>query len=352
MLKLFYCRSVLAFAVLLGALTLLSCDRNGDNHTHQPEIPDRAKNFGGFGIYEQILGVWNGPLTSGTDLGNAEEWAVDFRPIAGGHVLGSSELDSKNDIFMAFLGAQYGADSIVVFRNGGHWDGRERISYCRIDSVSETAQSSFYRFVDFVKGAANIRADFLFRNDSLYAEVHTFRGFHFRWQAKRVNNQAWQQARQHWNYPQPEIRWDLTEAFGGRTISTFYNGDPDPYAESKLPYVGSISCTVEGESSHPLTSVESVFFVLTPQPAFQNNIPNLDSLRARSRYVILRPSQEQTFVFPYAHPGTYYVNCFADRNSNGLIDSGDYMAFPPDMVATLESDGQVGVVRTLNLTIP
>ncbi|MCS7074544.1 MAG: hypothetical protein NZ108_08765, partial [Bacteroidia bacterium] len=139
------------FSFLLLVSVVLSCKKSEEPKPTPPTPTDtttiQARGIVGFSFLNRLPGIWNGKLTS-HHLGVFPEWVVDFRPIAESSLMGKSELDRNNDIFMGFFPVNKGTDSLLAFRNGGHFVGATRVSYLVVDSISESASRSYYRFVD------------------------------------------------------------------------------------------------------------------------------------------------------------------------------------------------------------
>ena len=127
----------------------------------------------GYGVLNKIKGIWNGPVTSTTPLGNYPIWIVDFRPISENQISAKNELDTLNDIHLSFFIAKYNNEYKVAFRNGGSFGGNKRVSYFLADSVSEGSSKSFYRFSEIIKGKSRAYTEVIFSADSLYIKSYT-----------------------------------------------------------------------------------------------------------------------------------------------------------------------------------
>ena len=90
------------FILVFCFLSLYSCKKK---QTPDPPLSNEPniENTLGFGILSKLNGIWSGPVTSTTALGNFSEWVVDFRPISAGQVSAKNELDPLNDIFLSFF---------------------------------------------------------------------------------------------------------------------------------------------------------------------------------------------------------------------------------------------------------
>ncbi len=86
------------------------------------------------------------------------------------------------------------------------------------------------------------------------------------------------------------------------------------------------------------------------QPLFTGFTPNLANLKYRSRYVILN-ANDQSFVFNYMHPGTYYVYALYDNDGNLTASSGDWLS-TTNTTFTLSALGTTTANTQINFTIP
>ncbi|HXC04088.1 MAG TPA: hypothetical protein VNZ86_05000, partial [Bacteroidia bacterium] len=175
--------------------------------TTPPPGPSIADTYG-YGILKKINGIWNGPVTSTTPLGGYPQWIVDFRPISDNQVSAKNELDTLNKIFLSFFIVKYENQYKVAFRNGGNFNGMQRVSYFVADSVSETSSSSFYRFAEAVKGKKRAYSNLIFRADSMYLYTYTNQSNtqpnptpHMTWSAKLQDSTSAQNAIAHFSFP-------------------------------------------------------------------------------------------------------------------------------------------------------
>jgi hypothetical protein len=340
--------------MIIGGVVLPACDNQSDQKKDEPG-PDttqagtpRKPAYYGFEVMTRMLGIWNGSLRTGTSLGNFPEWVVDFRPIDRAMVMGKSELDPQNDIFLGIWPAKYGRDTVMVFRNGGQFAGMDRISYTLLDTVFTRNGRTTFRFQDVVEGTNRIKADFTFVQDSLYLLVYTNNRFHFEWSAKKRAD-ASQQAQQAVGFARQVVVKDLSTAFAGRNSSTFYNRSEDPYPATAHPYLGNLNLTIGFSPQASPTPTDNILVVLSTQKLIQGFVPSLTNFGARSRYVVLkRPtgSGNVSYSFTYFHPGTYFLNVVVDKNGNQTIDPGDHIMSTFDKPVTV-NQAQVATADAL-----
>lgn len=93
-----------------------------------------------------------------------------------------------------------------------------------------------------------------------------------------------------------------------------------------------------------------VSLVITTQPLFPRGIFNVTNLKYRSRYVIVEAS-DNSFVFNYMHPDTYYCYALYDNNGDNTIGSGDWIS-ESNVAFTLDNLGVKTVNTEIDFTIP
>jgi hypothetical protein len=321
--------SVSAIALLLTVAACKHDKKDDTDNNNVPPISDTTTVMG-YGLLNHINGIWTGPVVSSTSVGNFPDYTADYRPVSASQVSAKNELDKHNDLFMSFFITADCNGYKMAFRNGGYFTGMQRISYLVIDSVSENGSNAFYRFKDFKAGTNRTYADLYFKNDSLYMKVYTNKYntlqqpvIHFAWDAGRQDNTAAQASVTHFNFPKKELVKDLCTAFDGKTESIFYDAASDVYPESAQPYLG--KTTVNVTLTNGADTAKNVYLIVTTQPLFSGFTPQLQNLKYKSRYVILRGSDAQ-FIFNYMHPGSYYIYGLYDTDGNGTFGSGDYVS--------------------------
>lgn len=336
--------AVLICAVALTGLLACHKSNNNNQNTTPPPINSSTPVMG-YNLLSKICGIWGGGVTSTTPLGNYPDWVVDFRPISAGQVSAKNELDSANSIFMSFFITYYNNAYRLAFRNGGTFAGSYRISYLLVDSVQETANQSYYRFSDFIKGEKRAYIEVFFRSDSVIIRAFTNKYntvepavLHMDWEAKLQDTTSCAPAKANFNFPQKILVKNLASSFVGDSESIFYAATGDPYPESAQPYLGvsNLGYTVSSSINPP--SGKNNYLLITTQPLISNGVPEFQNIIYLSRYVILHGA-ERTFRFSYMHPGNYYLYAFCDTIGNGTLSSGDYVSIGnvPFTLAPLDS---------------
>lgn len=355
----------LIYATIFALLTLTGCkgckkDKAEEEAANPPSTGiDQSTYVKGYGILSKLTGIWNGPVSSSTPLGGYPEWIVDFRPVSSAQVSGKSELDTANSIFMSFFIVKNNSDYIMAFRNGGTFASLQRVAYARIDSVSETASQSFYRFIDYKKGQSRVYTDILFKGDSLNMTVYTNKYntlsspvLHMHWTARLQDTSSAGAAVAHFSYPQKQMVKDFSSTFNSQSEAIYYNNPTaDPYNEAAQPYLGKTTVNISYGNGLTPPPGKKLFVVLTTQSLFSGSTYNASQLKYRSRYVILNSNATQ-YTFNYMHPGMYFVYTICDNDGNGTFSSGDYVASNLSNAFTLSPLGQATVNSTVDFTIP
>lgn len=353
--------SILSCCLLLLVFAVSCKDKNDPEETPPPSGSggiDANTNVMGYNILAHLPGIWNGPVTSTTALGSYSEWIVDFRPVSAAQVSSKSELDSVNNVLMGFFIVKYGNEYKMAFRNGGGFAGSQRISYAVIDSVSETAGSDFYRFVDFKAGQNRVYTNVIFKNDSLIMHVYTnayntlqVPQTHMLWRAKLQDAASAQPAIAHFSFPQKQLVKDFTGTFDTVVEAIYYNTQTDPYGEQDQPYLGKTTVNISFGASYTPDPNKRVFLMATTQPLFSGFTFNPAQLIYRSRYVFLS-STDNSYAFNYMHPGSYYLYALYDNNGDGTFSSGDWISSNLNNTFSLAELGTTTVSTTIDFTIP
>jgi len=351
------------------AIALPGCKSCKDKNKKEEEEDPQATTTGsttsgpvndpvmGYGVLSKVKGIWNGPVTSTTPLGGYPEWVVDFRPISENQISAKNELDTLNDIHMSFFIARYNNELRVAFRNGGSFNGMHRVSYFLADSVSETAGQSYYRFSEIVKGRSRAFTEVIRKSDSLIIKSYTNKYNtqpsstpHMTWRARMQDSTSAGPAVTQFAFPKPTMTKDFSTAFVAQSEAIYYNATAEPYPETAQPYLGQATVNYTYDGAHVPNASRKVFLVITTQPLLSGATYNAGNLKYRSRYVILA-ANDQSFVFNYMHPGTYYVYAIYDSDGNGTSNSGDWFS-AMNTTLVVPATGTATVSTQINFTIP
>lgn len=352
---------LLTATLILTALFLEQCKEDNsppdDNPINPPQYSTLDSTLG-FGLLSKIKGIWNGPVTSSTPLGGYPEWIVDFRPISENQVSAKNELDTVNDIHLSYFIAKYNDQYRLCFRNGGSFGGQTRVSYFLADSVSETSSQSYYRFAEILKGETRAFTEVIFRNDSLIMRTYTNQYntlstavLHMSWNARLQDSTSCQTAVTNFSFPKKTLTQDFSTTFNGQTEAVYYSlTGGDPYTESQQPFLGQATINYTYAGIFSPEAGKKIFILITTQPLISGFSLNAANLRYRSRYVILA-STDQSFVFNYMHPGTYYLYALYDADGNNNFSSGDWVS-ASNATFTLAGQSAVSAATQINFTIP
>lgn len=329
------------------------------NTSEPPPTNADINNTKGFNVLNHLKGIWNGPVTSSTPLGDFTEWIVDFRPISENQISSKNELDTLNDINMSFFIALRNDEYRVCFRNGGSFNGNKRISYFLCDSVNESSTQKYYRFSEIIIGKNRAYTEVILRDngDSLYIKSYTnvyntlpTAVLHMTWSAKRQDTTSCSAAVSQFNFPQKTLTKDFTHSFDALSEAIFYNLVGEPYPEADQPYLGVSHVTYSYAPGYVPSSSKKVFLIITTQPLISGWSLNMANLKYRSRYVILSGTNTD-FDFNYMHPGSYYLYAFYDNDNNMATNSGDWVS-TTNTAFTLTSEGSISPTTQINFTIP
>lgn len=348
---------------LLAFLTMCKKDKADDtNNTSNTNYNGNnspyadISNTYGYGILNNLKGIWNGPVTSSTALGSYPEWIVDLRPISAAQISAKNELDSLNSIHLSFFIAKHNNEYRVSFRNGGQFAGNERVSYFLADSVSETSTKNYYRFSEIKKGKSRAYTEVWFSNDSLYMRSYTNHyntlttpSMHMFWTAKLQDTSSCSSAVSTFNFPQKTLVKDFSYTFDGVDEAVYYNTG-DPYNEAAQPYLGTCTIGYSFASTYTADTSKKVFLIITTQPLISGFTLNTANLKYRSRYVIVSAG-DPYFTFNYMHPGTYYLYALYDADGNKTFSSGDWVS-TTNTTFTLGNQGIANASTMINFTIP
>ena len=326
-------KKIIIVLLIVPILGSISCS---SSKTELTSDPSSIENTYGYNVLNKLKGIWAGPVTSTTALGNFPKWIVDFRPISENHIAAKNELDKLNDIFMSFFIVKYNNEYRVAFRNGGTFNGMQRVSYLIADSISESNTKSYYRFSECIKGKKRAYSEVIFKNDSLYIKSYTNQynsltnpSLHMSWSAKIQDQTACQTATTQLGFPSKTMTKDFSNTFIGKTESMYFSssGPPsgDPFPENAHPYLGQLTANYSYNSTLTPDSTKKVFIIVSTQSLFPNGSFNINNMKYISRTVLLSAT-DSSYTFNYMHPGSYYIYAVYDNDGNNACNSGDWIS--------------------------
>ncbi|MDD3877003.1 MAG: hypothetical protein PHT69_10305 [Bacteroidales bacterium] len=335
---------------LINVLFLASaCKKEKPLGTVEPEI------FG-FSFFSKIPGLWHGPVTSATPAGNFDNWYVDFRPVSASQVSHFSLLDANTVNNLSFFTVKHKGKLTLAMRTEGCFNNQCCITYEVLDSISEA--NGYYRFSDFVAGTNRAYTEFIFTNNQLQMKVYTNKFNtvaplepHSVWTAELGSRSNVVEATEHFNYPQPVMTKDFSNAFNFMSESIFFSFVNDPYKSEDQPYVGNVNVNISIDSSLTVTGTDKVFVLFTTESLFDGFIFNADNLKYISKYVLL-PASTASYQIKNVHPGTYYIYAFIDKNYDNQFLSGDYMNSNVSQSFILLEEQNLEVYTLIDYIIP
>ncbi|CAL2062831.1 hypothetical protein [Tenacibaculum sp. 190524A05c] len=361
----------------LAVLFLIGCEDNvrditGGNNSQVPTNPTAEVNpvditNDGFDFMEKMQGHWVG---TNKVIADEYDWfGWDYRAISPSHIHGIHEGGTLGNLFTSFFVTNYKGQRTIMARNGGLLNGIYRTSYFVMDKVeNRNSEGKYYRLVDAVGGDAIMYMELRFKNDSLYFNSYTSNlgnrlpTRHMTFKGKKMHFELAQEAANATNYPQNTIDTglDFKDGFNteylyvdqgedapksatflaSQTSNDVYELAPqsgDPYIISDHPRLGTLTVNINRNntisndnllvylSKDSLTDSDGYFTQTTEAYDTLLHFPSLEN-------------NEDTFLFTYLHPGTYYLTVIADKNNDGGPSEGDIVSISKEIiVAPLEN---------------
>ncbi|CAL2087559.1 conserved hypothetical protein [Tenacibaculum sp. 190524A05c] len=361
----------------LAVLFLIGCEDNvrditGGNNSQVPTNPTAEVNpvdinNDGFDFMEKMQGHWVG---TNKVIADEYDWfGWDYRAISPSHIHGIHEGGTLGNLFTSFFVTNYKGQRTIMARNGGLLNGIYRTSYFVMDKVeNRNSEGKYYRLVDAVGGDAIMYMELRFKNDSLYFNSYTSNlgnrlpTRHMTFKGKKMHFELAQEAANATNYPQNTIDTglDFKDGFNteylyvdqgedapksatflaSQTSNDVYELAPqsgDPYIISDHPRLGTLTVNINRNntisndnllvylSKDPLTDSDGYFTQTSEAYDTLLHFPSLEN-------------NEDTFLFTYLHPGTYYLTVIADKNNDGGPSEGDIVSISKEIiVAPLEN---------------
>jgi hypothetical protein len=314
------------------------------------------KNVLGFGFLNRIPGLWSGPVFSDTPAGSFPMWYVDFRPVSPSQVSQYTTLDPDTKNNISFFIVKHDDQLKVAMRTEGIFQNKGCVTYEVMDTAKES--KGYYRFSDFNSGDKRAYTEFTFKKDELIMEVYTNKfntvkplQLHSRWEAKLADRSAALDAISHFNYPQPVMIKDFSDAFKNMHESIYFTFENDPYDSSSQPYVGQVTFSISIDEKLKVEDHHELFLVLITQSLFDGYNYVEENLKYISKCIFL-PVNTKTFTFNNVHPGTYYLYSYIDVNSDRRFLSGDYVSSNFEHTFTLSFKSQTTVDTFIDFVIP
>lgn len=364
---------------IVGFLTLASCnddvrDITGgtvttptDPTNPTAEVIPADINIDGFDFLEKMQGHWVG---INRVIADDYPWfAWDYRAISPSHIHGIHEGGTLGNLFTSFFVTNFKGKRTIMARNGGLLNGIYRTSYFVLDKVeNRNSDGKYYRLVDAVGGTDIMYMELRFKQDSLYFNSYTSNlgnrvpTRHMTFKGKKMHNELAQASATATNFPQNVVDQGLDFANGFNTeylyveqqgqtpkSATFlaqqsnnnvYELAPqsgDPYIISDHPRLGTLTVNITRNNQ---ISEDNLLVYLSRDPLTDTNgylTQNTEAYDTLLHFPTLE-NNENSFLFTYLHPDTYYLTIVADKNNDGSPSEGDILSISKQItIAPLEN---------------
>jgi hypothetical protein len=157
--------------ILVVVLLLAACTSSSD-----------GGGVAGTELFGRLAGLWSGPATD-TQLGDFPLKNIDLRAAGDSVLFGRVDLDLENSLRFAFAVEIHDGAPVLVFRNGGLFQGLSRDTRTRLVESDGTS----YRFCALEGGCEYVDATFRFDSEtSLELRVMVRGALHETWTPTRV----------------------------------------------------------------------------------------------------------------------------------------------------------------------
>jgi len=339
-------RALFVFAFMVGVFS----------STAQETDSPKMDQIEGFSFFEKIIGQWEGPVMSNTPAGSFEVWYVDFRPVSASQVSQYSIMDANTLNYTSFFVVAYGDKLKIAMRTEGVFMNKGCVTYEFLDSVD--ANNGYYRFSDCKSGIKRAYTEFIFNGNALIMQTFTNKfnkeqitTLHSKWEAKLVDRNAADTAKNHLGFPKPVAVKDFSNAFKNMNESIYFTFENDPYPSDPQPYVGSLTVSITFDSKLKTKKDNEIFIVLSTKPIFEGLKYKKENLKYFSKYAFL-PVDTKSFTFTNVHPGTYYLYSYNDIDNDKRHKKGDYMSSNLQNIVTVVPQTNTSAETTIDFVIP
>ncbi|WP_196892812.1 hypothetical protein [Aureivirga marina] len=321
---------------------------------------------------ENMKGHWIGENKVINDI---YDWfSFDYRPISPSHIHGIFEGGSMGNLLTSFFITQYKGKKTLMARNGGVLSGIYRTSYFVLDSVNNI-DGDYYRFVDAKGGKKIMYMELKFQNNKLNFNAYTSKlgnrlaTRHMTFKGERSTSELADHAALENQFPQDVIEWNYDEnnlpqyfatSEDGTVKSATYlsyteninynlsdlaNESGDPFTIDYHTYLSYLKVNIDRESQYQDYKIflNLSYFPLTDENGYFNS----DNFNSITQFPELS-NKEESFLFTYLHPGTYYITAIIDVNNDGFISSGDLVNSSKEINVLPESNEEVTIT---NITV-
>lgn len=292
---------------------------DGDDTTGGPAGDGDAAHL----LLSQLPGLWVAPVTSNTSAGDFATMNMDIRPADDRTLFSRVDLDADNNLRFAFAIETHDGEDVLVFRNGGWFQGVLRDTRTRLEEYDES--SGTWRFCAIAGGCAYVDARFTMADaDHLELEAIVLRMQHMHWAGVKAEPR------------ELEAEFPFDDTPGSAT---------DPFPE--MPTLG-----VTLDWAEPAAAGASAWVILTTTPCGLSPAGCTPSRFVRA--IVDEGATSVDLSFQQIHAGDYHAIGVLDRNGNlqdSLApDSGDGVTLPDQPVTvapTGESDASLVIAIDL-----
>jgi hypothetical protein len=251
-------------------------------------------------LIDRLGGLWVAPVTSWTSAGSFPTMNMDMRPADDRVLFSRVDLDADNALRFAFSRETHEGESVLVFRNGGLFQGLERDTRTRL--VEHDPATDSWRFCAITGGCMYVEAVFDFDGDDAFTmEVSVLGMNHVRWSPTRREE---------------------------RELSSLADA-PEPNA-SDAPFPAMPSARIALSWSEPLAEDTEAWVILSTTNCSFN--PGSCTPSRFMRATAPAGATQTELVLHQLHAGAYKVNAVLDRNGNLhttlFPDGGDSVSLP------------------------
>ncbi len=358
------------FACIFAFGLLFSC---GETEVTEPVTSDVTPinvDEEGFDLLEKMQGHWIG---YNQVLSWEWEWfGFDYRPISPSHIFGIFEGGTMGNLFTSFFVADFKGTKTIMARNGGVLSGIYRTSYFVLDSVHSENGEAYFRLVDAQGGAALMYMELNFVGDSLNFNAYTSRlgenmmpTRHMTFKGSKQHLSLSETAAEAVGFPQNVSAWDFSDGFRqdylyvlpnetqpktASFLSQMDNNDVfalatdsgDPFTITDHPYLGYLQVDIERNAE---IANDGIFLYLSDVSLTDEN--GYMQVQAFNNLLLFPDltANDDSFLFTYLHPTTYYVTVIADHNGNGYPDEGDITHVSQQIEVTPEGKHQIYITN-------
>jgi hypothetical protein len=250
-------------------------------------------------LVQRLGGLWVAPVTSWSSAGSFPTMNMDMRPADDRVLFSRVDLDADNALRFAFSHEVHDGQSVLVFRNGGLFQGVVRDTRTRL--VEHDPDAETWRFCAIAGGCMYVDAVFDFQGDDAFTlEVKVLGMDHVRWSPTRRED---------------------------RDAAPLADAEPN---DADAPFPDMPSARLELTWTEPLEHETEAWVILTTTDC--GFAPGSCTPSRFMRTIAPAGATQAQLVLDQLHSGAYKVNAVLDRNGNLAStlfpDSGDTVSLP------------------------